>query len=202
VVGRRGYDLMYRFGAPWEGGPRQELVELVASGRLSPEAFKRAIDLGCGSGANAIFLAEHGFDVTGVDFSPVALRKAQAKAVQRGVPLRLLRGDLTRLPTGWDEEPFDLLVDYGTLDDLKGSRRRGMAKSVVRLSLPGSVFLLWCFYARLSELPLISFRGASRLAPPIEPGEEDALFGHFFDIERLPRPEPESGAACFLMTRG
>jgi SAM-dependent methyltransferase len=193
---------MYRFGAPWEGEPREELMELVASGRLSPEAFRRAIDLGCGSGANAIYLAEHGFDVTGVDFSPVALRKAQAKAAQRGVPLRLLRGDLTRLPTRWDEEPFDLLVDYGTLDDLKGSHRRGMATSVVRLSLPGSVFLLWCFYARLSELPLISFRGASRLAPPIEPGEEYALFGHSFNIERLPRPEPGSGAACFLMTRG
>ncbi|MGH7322260.1 MAG: class I SAM-dependent methyltransferase [Candidatus Rokuibacteriota bacterium] len=76
VVGRRGYDLMYGFGAPREGGPRQELVELVASGRLSPQAFRRTIDLGCGSGANAIFLAEHGFDVSGVDFSPVALRKA------------------------------------------------------------------------------------------------------------------------------
>ncbi|MGH7320729.1 MAG: class I SAM-dependent methyltransferase [Candidatus Rokuibacteriota bacterium] len=66
-------------------------MELVASGRLSPQAFRRAIDLGCGSGANAIFLAEHGFDVSGVDFSPVALRKAQAKAVERGARLRLLK---------------------------------------------------------------------------------------------------------------
>ncbi len=192
---------MYWFGAPWEGGPREELVELVASGRLSPQASQRVIDLGCGSGANAIFLAEHGFDVTGVDFSPVALRKAQAKAVERGVRLRLLKGDLARLPKGWGEEPFDLLVDYGTLDDLKDSGRRAMAETVVRLSRPGSLFLLWCFYARRSELPIISFRGASRLAPPIEPGEEDALFGHVFDIERLPRPKPGSGAACFLMTR-
>ncbi len=201
MVGRHGYDLMYRFGAPWEGGPREELVELVGSGRLSLQALRRAVDLGCGSGANAIFLAEHGFDVTGVDFSPVALRKAQAKAVERGVRLRLLRGDLTRLPPRWTEDPFDLLVDYGSLDDLKGSGRRAMAETVVRLSRPGSVFVLWCFYARVSELPLISFRGASHLAPSIEPGEEDVLFGRFFDIERLPRPEPGSGAACFFMTR-
>jgi methylase of polypeptide subunit release factors len=72
---------MYRRGAPWEGPPRQELAELVTSGTLTPQALPpgRAIDLGCGSGTNAIFLAEHGFDVTGVDFSAVALAKARKR---------------------------------------------------------------------------------------------------------------------------
>ena len=78
------YDLLYRFGAPWEGDPRSELVGLVESGRLNPSSMPRAIDLGCGSAANSVFLAEHGFDVTGVDFSPVALGKARALAAEHG----------------------------------------------------------------------------------------------------------------------
>jgi SAM-dependent methyltransferase len=55
------YELGYRHGRMlWEGGPRSELAELVRTGRLEP---CRALDLGCGSGANAFFLAEHGFEV-------------------------------------------------------------------------------------------------------------------------------------------
>jgi hypothetical protein len=97
--------------------------------------------------------------------------------------------------------PFDLLIDYGTLDDLKGQKRLAMAATVKRLSRAGSRFLLWCFYAPRTELPRISFTGPSRLSPGLEPGEEVALFGDSFDIERLPKPPRESRSACFLMTR-
>jgi 2-polyprenyl-3-methyl-5-hydroxy-6-metoxy-1,4-benzoquinol methylase len=64
---------------PWVGQARSELVQLVESGELLPG---RAIDLGCGEGDNAIFLAQHGFQVTGIDFSPAAIDKARAKAVR------------------------------------------------------------------------------------------------------------------------
>jgi ubiquinone/menaquinone biosynthesis C-methylase UbiE len=61
------YDLWYRFGTPpWVGNARSTLVEMVQTGALLPG---RAIDLGCGEGDNAIFLAEHGFQVTAVDFA-------------------------------------------------------------------------------------------------------------------------------------
>jgi len=53
------YDFLYRHArAPWDLGPRRELVEVVESGRIRP---CRAIDLGCGTASNAIFLAQHGF---------------------------------------------------------------------------------------------------------------------------------------------
>jgi SAM-dependent methyltransferase len=199
------YNLLYRFGAPWEIGPRQELVELVESGRLSPERLApgRAIDLGCGSGANSLYLAEHGFEVTGVDFSTTALAKATRAAKERGLGdrVRFVRGDLTETAIPGAEGPFDLLVDYGTLDDVRGEARRAMAATVVRLARPGSVFLMWCFYARASELPVISFSGPSKLAPAIAPGEERGLFGEAFDIERLPNPPEGSRTACFVMTR-
>lgn len=199
------YNLIYRFGAPWEGGPRPELVALVESGRLSLERLSpgRAVDLGCGSGANTLYLAERGFEAVGVDFSKTALRKARRAASERelGGRVRFLRGDLTANEIPGAEGPFDLLIDYGTLDDLKDEARRAMAATVVRLSRPGSMFLLWCFYARASDLPLISFSGASKLAPAIAPGEERELFGEAFDIERLLEPPDGSRAACFLMVR-
>jgi hypothetical protein len=69
------------------------------------------------------------------------------------------------------------------------------------LSRTGARFVLWCFYGRKSELPAISFTGPSRLAPGLEPAEEEALFGDAFVIERLPKPPRDSRAACFLMTR-
>ena len=196
---------MYRFGAPWEIGPREELVGLVESGVLTPEALPpgRAIDLGCGSGANSVFLAEHGFDTVGVDFSRTALDKARRLAGERGIAgrVRFVEGDLTATSIPGVERPFDLLVDYGTLDDLRGDKRRAMAATAKRLARPGGKFLLWCFYAAQEELPLISFSGPSRLSSAISPGEEAALFADSFDIERQGKPEPGSRAACFLMTR-
>jgi SAM-dependent methyltransferase len=125
------YDTLYRFGAPWEGPAREELVHLVRSGRLTPDTHPpgRAIDLGCGSGSNTIFLADHGFDVTGVDFSPVALQKAKITATGKpGRRIRFLRADLTAPEIPDLPGPFDLLVDYGTLDDLKGASAKPWPK--------------------------------------------------------------------------
>lgn len=61
---------------PWDIGPRKELVEAVKSDRIRP---CRAIDLGCGTASNAIFLAQHRFDVTGtathLQLSPSAVNE-------------------------------------------------------------------------------------------------------------------------------
>jgi SAM-dependent methyltransferase len=199
------YDLLYRVGAPWDGPPRGELVRLVERGVLTPARLPpgRAIDLGCGTGANVMYLAQHGFASTGVDFSAVALRTARkrASAVGVGARVRFVEGDLTASSIPGVEGPFDLLVDYGTLDDLDPHGRRAMADLVAKLARPGALFLLWCFWARRSELPRLSLTGPSQMIPVIEPGEETALFGRHFSIERLPTPDPSTRTACFLMTR-
>ena len=193
VVGQRSYDYLYRRGAPWEGGPRSELVDLVLTGRLDPAGGARTLDLGCGSGANAVFLAEHGFDVTGIDFSGVALAKAEAKSeIPRWVHADLTDPATTELVPG----PFDLLVDYGTLDDLKRGGRAALAANILTWTRPGSRFLLWCFY---DEIAWWRRRGAR--FPGLPPGEEARLFGDAFGIERLPTPTAGSGFACFLLTR-
>jgi SAM-dependent methyltransferase len=199
------YDLMYRWRAPWEMGARSELVALVQSGRVTPERLApgRVVDLGCGAGANAVFMAQAGFDVVGIDFSPVALRKARRASLAAGVSerLRLVCADLTAQNLPGVEGPFDLLVDYGTLDDLAPTDRRAMAATIIRLARPGSIFVLYGFYAARADLPRISLTGPSRLVPVLEPGEELELFGNAFEIERLPEPRPEHLAAAFVMTR-
>lgn len=189
---------MYRRGAPWESGPRPILVALVESGRIQPGS---AIDLGCGSGADSIYLAEHGFDVVGVDISPVAIHKARAAADEVGASPRFVVADLLDLPPDVSG-PFDLLFDGGSIDDFPPARRPDVAQVVAELSRPGSSFLMWCFYAADQELPRFSLSGPSRWgAPAIEPGEEERLFGEHWEIDRLSTPEPGSGAAAFLMTR-
>jgi SAM-dependent methyltransferase len=189
------YNTGYRLGRmPWEIGPRQELVELVHNGRLRP---CRAVDLGCGTGANSVFLAEHGFDVTGIDFSPAALAKASSRAAQAGVAVRFVEDDLTALRQPWGQ--FDLLVDYGTLDDLSDRNRERYVANVVPLAAPDAKFLLWCFHWRPRLLDrLLGFI-------PIVPGEVEHRFGGAFTIEQVAatvpnRWRPIPGNATYLMS--
>lgn len=204
MVGSRAYDWMYRFWAPWDSvGVRPELREFLADGAVTSASHPRAVDLGCGTGANVVHLAEEGFDAHGVDFSPVAIGQAEQRARAAGVADRtaFVVGDLTAASIPGLTGPFDLLLDFGTLDDLKGDARQAMADTITRLTRPGSVVLLWCFYAARSELPIISFHGPSRLAPAIEPGEEQDLFGRDFAIRDGPEARSGRRAACFVMTR-
>ena len=92
----------------------------------------RAIDLGCGEGHNAIFLARQGFDVTALDFAPSAIAKAKRKAAAAGVSVDFLVDDLTQLRSVRGQ--FDLLVDYGTLDDLGYGQRDRYVEQVLPLA--------------------------------------------------------------------
>jgi len=195
------YNSWYRFGTPpWVGEARQDLVALVNDGTLAP---CRAIDLGCGEGDNAVFLARRGFDVTAVDFAPAAIGKARAKARAAGVDVRFLVDDLTDLRHV--SGPFGLLVDYGTFDDLSEAQRRLYLRNVVPLAAPGAKFLLWTFEWELTRWE----KAAAKLLPfggiALEPGYVEATFSRDFAIERV---AGESGLkgwprgwAAYLMTR-
>jgi SAM-dependent methyltransferase len=195
------YDLWYRFGTPpWVGDARSELVRLVESGVLP---LGRAIDLGCGEGDNAIFLARRGFDVTAVDFAPSAIAKARAKAHDAGVEVEFIVDDFTKLTKV--RRPFDLLVDYGSFDDLNPRQRAAYVRHVVPLANPGAKFLLWCFEWE----PTRTERAVMALFPfinlTLRPGEVEGRFAHAYDVERI---GGESGLdtwprgwAAYLMTR-
>jgi len=78
---------------PWNSEtPPDQLVELVESGKVRPG---RAIDLGCGAGNYALYLAAYGFDMTGVDNSPAAIAIAARNARERDVRCRFIVADLS-----------------------------------------------------------------------------------------------------------
>jgi len=194
------YDWMYRIWAPWDSiGVRRGLRTLVETGVIHPGSYPRTIDLGCGTGANVVYLAKQGFESHGVDFSEVAIAKARRRAEEAGVEANLVVGDLTAPSIDGIEGPYDVLLDFGTLDDLRGEAREKMAATITRLSRPGSKYLEYCFYGVTEELPRFSFRGTSRLSH-IAPGELDELFGESWDIEKLSE-DAEWRVATFLLTR-
>src|SRR5205809_7658578 len=73
------WDVHYRSDKPpWETGrPSEELKRVIAEQGIRP---CRVVELGCGTGINAIWLAQQGFDVMALDFSPLAIAKAQKRA--------------------------------------------------------------------------------------------------------------------------
>ncbi|HEY0696445.1 MAG TPA: methyltransferase domain-containing protein [Micromonospora sp.] len=191
------YNFLYRLNmAPWDKEVRPHLVELVESGQLNPKEYPRALDLGCGTGAEAVYLARQGFGpVLGVDFSPVALRKARARAQAAGVSDRcqFSQADITAGPIPGASDEYDLICDFGALNDTEGEQRLAVARAIHRLSRPGSKVMIFCFQGDKTQLS-----GAAKMAPMIAPGEEKELFGEAFDIEYLPtRPR----TVMLLMTR-
>jgi len=195
------YEITYRyFRAPWDVGPREELVTLVNNGRIKPG---RAIDLGSGTASNCIFLAQNGFDVTGVDYAVAAIEKGRAMADAAGVKVNFLVDDLTNLRHV--NGTFDLLVDYGTLDDLLPKHRDLYVENVLPLSHPGSQFLLFCFEWPLRWWERLLFRIAIFGAMALEPGEVENRFGEHFEIERIAGKIDYSswppGYGVYLMTR-
>jgi SAM-dependent methyltransferase len=176
ILAKWFYEFGYRYmQMPWDGGPRTELMELVESCHIEP---CRAIDLGSGTASNCIFLAQHGFEVTGVDYAKSAIELGRARARKAGVCVDFIQDDLTDLHHV--NGTFDLLVDYGTLDDLPPTERDLYVRNILHLTHPESWFLLFCFEwpPRWWERPLFD-----RMA--LEPGEVKRRFGAYFKINRI-----------------
>lgn len=94
---------------PWDSGlPSAELRHVIAEAAIQP---CRVLELGCGTGTNAVLLAQLGFEVTAVDLSPLAIEQAEAKAQQAGVDVSWICGDVCSIerPT----EAFPLVFDRG-----------------------------------------------------------------------------------------
>jgi SAM-dependent methyltransferase len=122
---------------PWDTGiTPPELVEFVDH---CPPG--RALDLGCGTGTNVIYLAQHGWQATGVDFAWSAIRNARRKAHQAGVKVDLSVGDVTRLHG--IAGPFDLIFDIGCFHNLPAEGRPLYLAQLLRLLAPTGTYLLY-----------------------------------------------------------
>ncbi|MEW6568596.1 MAG: class I SAM-dependent methyltransferase [Chloroflexota bacterium] len=137
---RASFELSYLLGrSPWDRGlSPPELLEFIVD---HPPG--RGIDLGCGTGTNVITLARRGWQVTGIDFSHLAILRARRKARRAGIQAALLQGDVSNLShlTG----PFDLALDIGCYHSLSSAQQQRYAEGLARLIRPGGTFLLYGF---------------------------------------------------------
>ena len=135
------YDAMYRYTKPdWDTGVTlPEIVELVKNGGVKG----RALELGCGTGTNSVYLAQQGLDVVAVDFSPKAIELAREKAKQAGVSVDFRVGDVTRLD--FLRDLFDFALDVVCFHGLADDDRTRYAQHLARLTHPGSRFLMLSF---------------------------------------------------------
>ena len=93
---------------PWDiGKPQSVFINLFRDGEIRG----RVVDVGCGTGENALYLAEQGLDVTGVDLAPLAIERAQRKATERGLNARFEVADVLDLRAFADT--FDSGIDSG-----------------------------------------------------------------------------------------
>jgi SAM-dependent methyltransferase len=136
------FKLFYRLGfTPWDGHPiAQNLQDLVAD---LPAG--KALDLGCGTGDSSIYLGQHGWKVTGVDYVPTALEKARAKAAATKTSVDFVRADVTRLSREGIGADFRLIVDNGCLHNMSDGDRDAYVREVSAVAAPDARLLIVAF---------------------------------------------------------
>lgn len=92
--------------------PAAFLAEVFAA-EAWPIPRGRAIDIACGKGGNALFLAERGFDVVAIDISPVALEEGRRRAAEKDLIVDWQQADLEQIQLG--EAAYDLVVNFNYL---------------------------------------------------------------------------------------
>jgi 2-polyprenyl-3-methyl-5-hydroxy-6-metoxy-1,4-benzoquinol methylase len=123
---------------PWNfETPPAIFEDFVESGKITP---CRTIDLGCGTGNYAIYLAEKGFDVTGVDFSSSAIELARNRASQKGLDCTFI---VANILSNVEEvsPPFDFVYDWELLHHIYPADRETYLGNVHRLLRPGGSYL-------------------------------------------------------------
>lgn len=100
----------YRSRTVWSGHPNEALVEYAPTPSVGPNGPATALDLGCGEGADAVWLAVAGWSVVGVDWSEVALDRARTAAADAGVEATFVEADIT------DRAALAALSPTGTFD--------------------------------------------------------------------------------------
>ena len=122
------------------GKPDESLCKWVNAGVIAPG---RALDLGCGNGRNAIYLARAGFAVEGVDYSKAAIDWAAQNAREAGVDLPLRHASVfdLRLAAG----SYDLIYDSGCFHHLAPHRRASYVQLVADVLKPGGLLAMTCF---------------------------------------------------------
>ena len=147
MIRRLGFELSYLWAkTPWDTGiSPPELFQYLAN--TSPG---HALDLGCGTGTNAITMTGHGWQVVGVDLSFLAIRTARRRAHQAGLNIDFRQESVTRLAS--IEGLFDFALDLGCFHSLSDLGQHNYLQNITRVLKPGGDFLLYTWIASEGDL--------------------------------------------------
>ena len=188
----------YRDGnLPWDTGrPSSELQRVLSRNNIPP---CRALEIGCGTGTNCVWLAQQGFEVTGIDVAPLAVEQARGRAHAAGVKAHFLAADVLNLPDLGG--PFALFFDRGCYHAVRRDAPDQYAPAVARQLAPGGHGLILTGNAREPHDP----------GPPVVTEEQirdelgvafEILDLHEFRFDEAPGvPERFLGWSCLLMKR-
>ena len=142
-MGTRTFEEMYKGVPPWEiDGPQSEIVHLAEQGEIR----SAVLDVGCGTGENALYLAELGFEVVGIDIVPTAVEKALNKAKERSLAATFLVWDALQLQELGRR--FNTVIDSGFFHVLPDKKRPVFVKTLASALNPGGTYLMMCFSER------------------------------------------------------
>jgi SAM-dependent methyltransferase len=137
------FDTAYEGTPTWDiGRPQPAVVRLAEAGAFAGDV----LDIGCGTGENALFLAARGHRAVGVDFATEAVAKARAKAAERRLMAEFVVGDA--LDLGALGRTFDTVLDVGLFHALQPDERHPYAASLAAVLRPGGRAFLLCWSTR------------------------------------------------------
>ena len=140
------FHLLYLGDPPWDTGVTPpEVIEFIDA-----HPSGRALDLGCGTGTNVITLAEHGWQVKGVDFVAKAVRQARRKARRAGVEAVFVTGDVAD-PRHFQGR-YDLILDIGCYHALTPTQRRQYCQNVAAHLAEDGTYMLYGFLGEDSRI--------------------------------------------------
>jgi len=193
------WDARYRSGdLPWDlGRPSPELVRVLDEYDIAP---CQTIELGCGTGVNAVELASRGFQVTAVDLAPTAIERARQRAQEAGAAVDFTVANVLELPDDVVRRgPFDFVFDRGCYHSVRRVDCERYLQTLQRLTRTGTRYL------SLSGNPNEeNLEGPPRVAEQEIRGELGRLFGivHLRTF-RFTNPDGSEGPLAWscLMTR-
>jgi ubiquinone/menaquinone biosynthesis C-methylase UbiE len=134
------FEAMYQGQAPWDTGrPQPAIVALAEAGKIRGDV----LDVGCGTGENALYLAARGRETWGIDFVPVVIERAKAKAAKRGSDAHFLVGNALELKKLGRQ--FDTVIDCGLFHTFSDEERPVFAEGLTHVLRAGGLLHVLCF---------------------------------------------------------
>ncbi len=139
-MNRHRFEEMYQGQAPWDTGrPQPVFVKLAEAGQIQGSV----LDVGCGTGENVLYLAEKGCECWGIDYVPVVIERAKAKATERKNNAHFVVGNALELNKLGRH--FDTVIDCGLFHTLADEERSPYVSELAQVLRPSGLLYILCF---------------------------------------------------------